>query len=126
MLAAARFAIPQVGFYEFVALPLVRAATEAFPGVRPLLECFRSNYYHWRLAEAEAEAQAAAGTASVAAAAATAVSRTPAGATDAAAGGNAGCGGAAVVAAVAALEGAKRGKEAAFGPVANVTATSGH
>ncbi|KAG2492524.1 hypothetical protein HYH03_009189 [Edaphochlamys debaryana] len=38
----------QVGFYDFVALPLVHAMSTAFPGARPLMACYASNYHHWR------------------------------------------------------------------------------
>ncbi|EFJ46426.1 3'5'-cyclic nucleotide phosphodiesterase, partial [Volvox carteri f. nagariensis] len=38
----------QVGFYDFVALPLVRAVAEAFPGALPLLRCFSENYEYWK------------------------------------------------------------------------------
>ncbi|KXZ45534.1 hypothetical protein GPECTOR_53g120 [Gonium pectorale] len=49
----------QVGFYEFVALPLAHAMASAFPGARPLLDCFVTNYDHWRRQEAkQAAAQA--------------------------------------------------------------------
>ncbi|GLC65344.1 hypothetical protein PLESTF_000283100 [Pleodorina starrii] len=44
----------QVGFYEFVALPLVHALCSAFPGTHPLTRCFLSNYNHWRGAEGQA------------------------------------------------------------------------
>ena len=40
---------PQVGFYDFVALPLVHAMTTAFPGAKPLMKCFLKNYNHWRV-----------------------------------------------------------------------------
>ncbi|KAG2431307.1 hypothetical protein HYH02_013438 [Chlamydomonas schloesseri] len=38
----------QVGFFEFVALPLVRALTSAFPGATPLISCFEFNYQYWK------------------------------------------------------------------------------
>ncbi|KAG2445732.1 hypothetical protein HXX76_000338 [Chlamydomonas incerta] len=41
----------QVGFYDFIALPLVHALASAFPGARPLLACYVSNYDHWRAVE---------------------------------------------------------------------------
>ena len=41
----------QVGFYDFIALPLVHALASAFPGARPLLACYVANYDHWREAE---------------------------------------------------------------------------
>ncbi|KAG2433960.1 hypothetical protein HYH02_012504 [Chlamydomonas schloesseri] len=47
----------QVGFFDFVALPLVRALAEAFPGAAPLATCFERNYDHWRQVEAEAATQ---------------------------------------------------------------------
>ncbi|GLI61128.1 hypothetical protein VaNZ11_003403 [Volvox africanus] len=34
----------QVGFYEFVALPMVHALCSAFPGTQPLMTCFLDNY----------------------------------------------------------------------------------
>ena len=50
----------QVGFFDFVALPLVRALTDGFPGASPLAACFERNYTHWKTVEAEAAAQQAA------------------------------------------------------------------
>ncbi|KXZ54073.1 hypothetical protein GPECTOR_5g18 [Gonium pectorale] len=50
----------QVGFFDFVALPLVHAMAAAFPGAKPLLRCFERNYNHWREVEAAAAAAAAA------------------------------------------------------------------
>ncbi|KAG2447016.1 hypothetical protein HYH02_008169 [Chlamydomonas schloesseri] len=47
----------QVGFFDFVALPLVRALVEAFPGAAQLAACFERNYNHWKQVEAEAAAQ---------------------------------------------------------------------
>ncbi|KAG2451386.1 hypothetical protein HYH02_003987 [Chlamydomonas schloesseri] len=41
----------QVGFYDFIALPLVHALASAFPGARPLLACYVTNYDHWRAVE---------------------------------------------------------------------------
>ncbi|KAG2484564.1 hypothetical protein HYH03_016610 [Edaphochlamys debaryana] len=38
----------QVGFYDFVALPLIRTLGEAFPGARPIQACFEANYAHWK------------------------------------------------------------------------------
>ncbi|GFR48408.1 hypothetical protein Agub_g10302 [Astrephomene gubernaculifera] len=38
----------QVGFFDFVALPLVFALSKAFPGAQSLMRCFWSNYNHWR------------------------------------------------------------------------------
>ncbi len=49
----------QVGFYDFIALPLVHALATAFPGARPLLACFVANYDHWRAAEKAAAAEKA-------------------------------------------------------------------
>ncbi|GFR47060.1 hypothetical protein Agub_g8745 [Astrephomene gubernaculifera] len=43
----------QVGFYDFVALPLVHALSSAFPGCQPLMRCFLANYNHWRSAEGQ-------------------------------------------------------------------------
>ncbi|KAG2447555.1 hypothetical protein HYH02_007479 [Chlamydomonas schloesseri] len=38
----------QVGFYDFVGLPLVHALSSAFPGSQQLMRCFLTNYNHWR------------------------------------------------------------------------------
>ncbi|KAG2490631.1 hypothetical protein HYH03_011022 [Edaphochlamys debaryana] len=38
----------QVGFYDFVALPLVHALASAFPGAQQLKVCFTENYNHWQ------------------------------------------------------------------------------
>ncbi|KAG2486560.1 hypothetical protein HYH03_014731 [Edaphochlamys debaryana] len=38
----------QVGFYDFVALPLIRTLGEDFPGARPIQACFEANYAHWK------------------------------------------------------------------------------
>ncbi|KAG2451384.1 hypothetical protein HYH02_003986 [Chlamydomonas schloesseri] len=58
----------QVGFYDFIALPLVHALASAFPGARPLLACYVTNYDHWRAVEkAVATAAAAAAVASTSA-----------------------------------------------------------
>ncbi|KAG2497634.1 hypothetical protein HYH03_004373 [Edaphochlamys debaryana] len=38
----------QVGFMDFVALPLVRALADAFPGARGMQVCFEANYQHWK------------------------------------------------------------------------------
>ncbi|KAG2486573.1 hypothetical protein HYH03_014743 [Edaphochlamys debaryana] len=38
----------QVGFFDFVALPLIRALGEAFLGARPIQACFEANYAHWK------------------------------------------------------------------------------
>ncbi|KAG2437153.1 hypothetical protein HXX76_005820 [Chlamydomonas incerta] len=47
----------QVGFYEFVALPLVHALAGAFPGTQPLYRCFNVNYtMYTRAAEGAATA----------------------------------------------------------------------
>ena len=48
----------QVGFYDFVALPLVHALAGAFPGTQPLYRCFNVNYTMYTRA---AEGLAAAG-----------------------------------------------------------------
>ncbi|EFJ48257.1 3'5'-cyclic nucleotide phosphodiesterase [Volvox carteri f. nagariensis] len=37
----------QVGFYDFVALPLLHALCSAFPGTQPLMTCFMDNYHHY-------------------------------------------------------------------------------
>ncbi|PNW86010.1 hypothetical protein CHLRE_03g204689v5 [Chlamydomonas reinhardtii] len=44
----------QVGFYDFVGLPLVHAVSSAFPGARPLMSCFLANYDYWKSREAPA------------------------------------------------------------------------
>ncbi|GLI60869.1 hypothetical protein VaNZ11_003086, partial [Volvox africanus] len=44
----------QVGFFEFVALPLAHALTSVFPGVQPMMDCLVSNYRHWRRVDREA------------------------------------------------------------------------
>ncbi|PNW82682.1 hypothetical protein CHLRE_06g289400v5 [Chlamydomonas reinhardtii] len=59
----------QVGFYDFVALPLVHALTSAFPGSKPLMKCFARNYAHWKSVEAAAAAAPTAGGGSTAVAA---------------------------------------------------------
>ncbi|KAG2443897.1 hypothetical protein HXX76_002237 [Chlamydomonas incerta] len=46
----------QVGFYNFVALPLVHAIAGAFPGARPIKTCFERNYEHWKGVEAQQQA----------------------------------------------------------------------
>ncbi|KAG2497676.1 hypothetical protein HYH03_004414 [Edaphochlamys debaryana] len=38
----------QVGFMDFVALPLVRALADAFPGAGGMQVCFEANYQHWK------------------------------------------------------------------------------
>ncbi|GIL62062.1 hypothetical protein Vafri_16373, partial [Volvox africanus] len=43
----------QVGFYDFVALPLVHALSGAFPGAQPLMHCFLLNYNHWRVVDGQ-------------------------------------------------------------------------
>ncbi|KAG2447998.1 hypothetical protein HYH02_007026 [Chlamydomonas schloesseri] len=48
----------QVGFYDFVALPLVRALTSAFPGAHPWLECFEANRAHWLAVQEQQQLQA--------------------------------------------------------------------
>ncbi|KAG2437154.1 hypothetical protein HXX76_005821 [Chlamydomonas incerta] len=45
----------QVGFYEFVALPLVHALAGAFPGTQPLKASFEANYRMYRRAAAAEE-----------------------------------------------------------------------
>ena len=42
----------QVGFYDFVVLPLLHACNAAFPGTQPMLGCALDNYYMWKDAEA--------------------------------------------------------------------------
>ncbi|KAG2490637.1 hypothetical protein HYH03_011028 [Edaphochlamys debaryana] len=44
----------QVGFYDFVALPLVHALASAFPGAQQLKGCFLTNYNHWRVVDGQA------------------------------------------------------------------------
>ncbi|GIL81204.1 hypothetical protein Vretifemale_10267, partial [Volvox reticuliferus] len=41
----------QVGFYDFLALPLVHALCSAFPGTQQLMNCFLGNYHYWRSVE---------------------------------------------------------------------------
>ncbi|KAG2437343.1 hypothetical protein HXX76_006000 [Chlamydomonas incerta] len=43
----------QVGFYDFVALPLVHALAAAFPGAKPIEAAFHRNYVHWKAIEAK-------------------------------------------------------------------------
>ncbi|KAG2453156.1 hypothetical protein HYH02_002482 [Chlamydomonas schloesseri] len=43
----------QVGFYDFVALPLVHALASAFPGAKPIEAAFNRNYMHWKAIEAK-------------------------------------------------------------------------
>ncbi|KAG2439842.1 hypothetical protein HYH02_010474 [Chlamydomonas schloesseri] len=62
----------QVGFYEFVALPLAHALTSVFPGAAPLMRCFESNYMHWKAVDAAATAVPQAATAANSSAPATA------------------------------------------------------
>ncbi|KAG2447132.1 hypothetical protein HYH02_007878 [Chlamydomonas schloesseri] len=47
----------ELGFYEFVGLPLVHALSSAFPGAAPLMACFTFNYHHWLRVQQEAQAQ---------------------------------------------------------------------
>ncbi len=47
----------QVGFFDFVALPLVRAFAAAFPGAQPMAACFEANYGHWVEEQAQAQQQ---------------------------------------------------------------------
>ncbi|KXZ51295.1 hypothetical protein GPECTOR_13g782 [Gonium pectorale] len=49
----------QVGFFDFIALPLVHAMAGAFPGARPLMDSFVANYEHWRSVERTAVVTAA-------------------------------------------------------------------
>ncbi|KAG2485624.1 hypothetical protein HYH03_015687 [Edaphochlamys debaryana] len=48
----------QVGFYDFVAMPLVHALASAFPGAQPLMACFSTNYNHWRAVDAKTSSTA--------------------------------------------------------------------
>ncbi|GIL58431.1 hypothetical protein Vafri_13570 [Volvox africanus] len=41
----------QVGFYDFLALPLVHALCSAFPGTQQLMNCFLGNYHYWKSVE---------------------------------------------------------------------------
>ncbi|GLI61126.1 hypothetical protein VaNZ11_003401 [Volvox africanus] len=41
----------QVGFYDFLALPLVHALCSAFPGTQQLMNCFLGNYHFWKSVE---------------------------------------------------------------------------
>jgi hypothetical protein len=45
----------QVGFFEFVALPLFRSFVRAFPAASPMLLGLQANYEHWRTIAAEVE-----------------------------------------------------------------------
>ena len=38
----------QVGFYDFVVLPLFHACAAAFPGTQPMLRCALDNYHKWK------------------------------------------------------------------------------
>ncbi|EFJ40246.1 3'5'-cyclic nucleotide phosphodiesterase [Volvox carteri f. nagariensis] len=100
----------QVGFYDFVALPLVRAVAEAFPGALPLLRCFSENYKYWKELEAEASGAASEATAGASAAA------------GAASGASAAAGAASGASAAA---GAASGASAAAGPAAGASAAAG-
>ncbi|GFR43842.1 hypothetical protein Agub_g4967 [Astrephomene gubernaculifera] len=51
----------QVGFYDFVVLPLVNAVVGAFPGAEPLVRCFEANYRHWQEVEGTAPPSAPSG-----------------------------------------------------------------
>ncbi|KXZ51294.1 hypothetical protein GPECTOR_13g781 [Gonium pectorale] len=51
----------QVGFFDFIALPLVHAMAGAFPGAKPLMDSFVANYEHWRSVERAAVVTAEAG-----------------------------------------------------------------
>ncbi|KAG2436688.1 hypothetical protein HXX76_006216 [Chlamydomonas incerta] len=48
----------QVGFYDFVGLPLIHAVSSAFAGARPLMSCFLANYDHWKAVEGQQQAAA--------------------------------------------------------------------
>ncbi|PNG99763.1 cAMP-specific 3',5'-cyclic phosphodiesterase 4A, partial [Tetrabaena socialis] len=50
----------QVGFYDFVGLPLAHALSSAFPGTLPLMRCFATNYNHWRSVDGQPPLEAAA------------------------------------------------------------------
>jgi hypothetical protein len=39
--------IDQVGFYQFVVLPLYSALAERFPGTESMLDNATANYNHW-------------------------------------------------------------------------------
>ncbi|KAG2436172.1 hypothetical protein HYH02_011675 [Chlamydomonas schloesseri] len=52
----------QVGFYDFVGLPLVHAISSAFPGAKPIFACFAANYEHWKVVEQQQQQQQQAAT----------------------------------------------------------------
>jgi len=45
----------QVGFFDFVVLPLYRAFTDAFPSALPMLHGVEANYSRWQEVQAEAQ-----------------------------------------------------------------------
>ncbi|GIL71563.1 hypothetical protein Vretimale_727 [Volvox reticuliferus] len=47
----------QVGFYDFVALPLVHALSSAFPGAHQLMMDLVCNYNHWRQVDGQLPVQ---------------------------------------------------------------------
>ena len=48
----------QVGFFNFVVLPLFRALTRALPGTAPVLETVERNYEQWEVLDALSKAHA--------------------------------------------------------------------
>merc|ERR1712100_467018 len=45
----------QVGFFDFVVLPLFRAFANAFPSASPMLQGVEANYAKWQEVQAEAQ-----------------------------------------------------------------------
>merc|ERR1711959_541771 len=48
----------QVGFFDFVVLPLFQALAKAFPSAQPMLSGVEANYQKWKDIKMEAEAEA--------------------------------------------------------------------
>jgi len=48
----------QVGFFDFVVLPLFREFARAFPRAHPMLSAVEDNYHQWKNVQAELEARA--------------------------------------------------------------------
>jgi len=44
----------QVGFFDFMVLPLFQAFVEAFPSLQPMLSAVEENYKEWKQIQAEA------------------------------------------------------------------------
>ena len=45
----------QVGFFDFVVLPLFRSLTQALPGTAPVLNQVKANYTNWVTLDAAAK-----------------------------------------------------------------------